>query len=51
MIKKTTIKFTHKGEDYYGIELNKTYYEISLAEGKNIRVLLNLIRRIITKED
>jgi hypothetical protein len=44
---KLTIKITHVGEDYAGVELNGEYNEVTLNEHKNIQKLLDIIKSTI----
>jgi len=41
------IEIVHRGEDYYGVEINGKYIEISIIEGEVIKDLLKVVKKII----
>lgn len=45
-MKKINIAVTHKGEDYYGIEVEGVYMEVSLAVGEALLGMIKSMRAL-----
>lgn len=41
------VKIEHKGEDYYGIDIDGEYIEVSISEGSAVENMIKAIQSIV----